>query len=164
MSTEPLTALPWHRRDEELLGPDDMWVATFDNEQDAEYVLATLDAARAAQDVAGREPLPLNDANGPWCGCGNRMGHAVPNEDCNPVTQPATPPPDALREALRLHYVTKIDCDPVVKTDTVRCNCSVWTGTPQPSIGQAVAEYADHFVAALRAQGVVQSPDEGAER
>lgn len=51
---------------------------------------------------------------------------------------------------LALHYVTKIDCDPIAKTDTVRCNCSVWTGTPQPSIGAAAREYADHVARLLR--------------
>lgn len=51
-----------------------------------------------------------------------------------------------LEHVLGLHYVTAIDCDHDAKTDTVRCNCSVWTGQPQPSIGKAVMEWVDHVI------------------
>jgi hypothetical protein len=51
-----------------------------------------------------------------------------------------------LWEALTGHYVTAIDCDHDAKTDIVRCSCSVWTGTPQPSVGAAVREWADHVM------------------
>ena len=40
--------------------------------------------------VAEPPALALNDDNGPWCGCGQRLGHAVPNVDCDP--KPAEPP------------------------------------------------------------------------
>jgi hypothetical protein len=52
-----------------------------------------------------------------------------------------------MRTALALHYVTAIDCDHDVATDTVRCNCSVWTGTPQANVGLAVSEWIDHVLA-----------------
>lgn len=50
--------------------------------------------------------------------------------------------------ALRLldHYVTAIDCDHEAKTDTVRCSCSIWTGTPQPSVRDAVRQWVDHVL------------------
>ena len=51
-----------------------------------------------------------------------------------------------LRSTLALHYITAIDCDHDAKTDTVRCNCSVWTGAPQPSVGAAVQEWIDHVL------------------
>lgn len=57
---------------------------------------------------------------------------------------------EALRTVLRLHYVTAIECDHDAKTDTIRCNCSVWTGTPQPSVGAAVGEWVEHVMESLR--------------
>lgn len=55
-----------------------------------------------------------------------------------------------LREALSNHWVTDVDCDHEHLTDTVRCACSVWTGTPQSSVGNAIKQWVDHvFQAAL---------------
>lgn len=44
----------------------------------------------ATPEARGAQPLPtlpLNDGNGPWCGCGQRLGHAVPNVDCDPLPE-----------------------------------------------------------------------------
>jgi hypothetical protein len=38
----------------------------------------------AASPADGADTLPLNDENGPWCGCGNKLGHLVRNVDCDP--------------------------------------------------------------------------------
>ncbi len=65
--------------------------------------------------------------------------------------------PDAIRrsvlievqDALREHWLMAVDCDHEAKTDTARCYCTVWTGTAQPSVGQAVNEWIRHVISVL---------------
>jgi hypothetical protein len=49
-----------------------------------EQLIVTAEHALRAATPDPAPPLPLNDSNGPWCGCGQRLGHAVPNVDCTP--------------------------------------------------------------------------------
>lgn len=53
---------------------------------------------------------------------------------------------DDLAAVLADHYVTAIDCNHGKKTDTVRCSCSKWTGTPQLSVGAAVRQWILHVI------------------
>ena len=52
-----------------------------------------------------------------------------------------------VREALEGHWITAMECDHVTETDIVRCSCSVWTGTSQPSVGAAVRQWIAHVFA-----------------
>jgi hypothetical protein len=100
------------------------------------YRAATLDAARAAQDVAGRERYTYDDPLG------------------RPLTprHPVTPPPDALREALeREHYQNLKAHAP----DFPHSH----PGTFSERCGICAAKSECLSCAALRAQGVVQSPE-----
>ena len=48
------------------------------------------------------------------------------------------------RRILAIHWITAIECDHEARTDTVRCSCSVWTGTPRASVGAAVTQWIEH--------------------
>lgn len=70
------------------------------------------------------------------------------------------PPPVATtwpkgRELLELvlsnHYATAVECDHETRTDIVRCACSRWTGTSQPSVGAAIKEWINHIAGILDA-------------
>lgn len=58
----------------------------------------------------------------------------------------------AVFRVLPCHYVTAVDCNHQAMTDTVRCSCSVWTGTPQPSVGQAINEWVQHVLVEAQAR------------
>lgn len=51
-----------------------------------------------------------------------------------------------MKATLQNHWVTAVECNHEDKTDTVRCSCSVWTGTPQPSIGKAIEQWVQHVM------------------
>lgn len=51
-----------------------------------------------------------------------------------------------MKATLQDHWVTAVECNHEDKTDTVRCSCSVWTGTPQPSIGKAIEQWVQHVM------------------
>lgn len=54
-----------------------------------------------------------------------------------------------IQEVLRAHWLTSVDCDHKGKTDTARCFCTIWTGTPQLSVGAAVEQWIDHVTEML---------------
>ena len=72
-----------------------------------------------------------------------------------------------LAEVLRNHWVTAMECthddSPSGGTDIVRCSCSQWTGTVQPTVGAAVEEWVQHvlsFMEEVRAASRVPSDTE----
>jgi hypothetical protein len=74
------------------------------------------------------------------------------------ATPQADPADGALREALLNHWITAVECNHEDATDTVRCSCSVWTGTPQPTVGDAVKQWIDHLFAQLAAADAAPEP------
>lgn len=56
--------------------------------------------------------------------------------------------------ALEVHWLAGIDCDHETKTDTARCACSRFAGTPQPSIGAAVRQWLLHVTATVALEGL----------
>lgn len=72
-------------------------------------------------------------------------------------------------DVLRKHWITAIECDHKAKTDTVRCSCSIWTGTPQASVGFAVEQWVQHIQALSSSHGkaaleVLRAAEEYADR
>jgi len=55
----------------------------------------------------------------------------------------------AVTARLRGHWLTAVECDHEAATDTARCSCSMWTGTPQPSVGEAVDQWIAHVLSNL---------------
>lgn len=53
---------------------------------------------------------------------------------------------ERFKQTLSLHWLTNIECDHEAKTDTARCWCGYWTGTPQPSVAMAVQEWINHVM------------------
>lgn len=56
-----------------------------------------------------------------------------------------------VHRVLREHWLTAMECNHEAKTDTVRCYCTVWTGTPQPSVAAAIEQWVEHVLNHLRA-------------
>jgi hypothetical protein len=54
---------------------------------------------------------------------------------------------ERLREHLAEHYLAEMRCDHEAGTDVAICSCGLWASEPQPSVGEAVREWADHALA-----------------
>jgi len=54
---------------------------------------------------------------------------------------------------LKEHWLWAMECDHKTKTDVARCSCSQWACAPQPSIGAAVEQWAQHVAARLASPG-----------
>lgn len=80
--------------------------------------------------------------------CYHERNHIIRQRDATIATLQATlaERERQMRETLKQHWVTAVDCNHEEKKDTVRCSCSVWTGTPKSSVGQAIDEWIDHVV------------------
>lgn len=57
---------------------------------------------------------------------------------------------EALRTALREHWLTGIHCDHEAQTDVATCYCSVWKSDPLPSVGAAVDAWIEHLLTHLQ--------------
>jgi hypothetical protein len=56
---------------------------------------------------------------------------------------------EAIRKALKEHWLTSIQCDHESRTDRAGCFCGTWYCEPQPSIGEAVDKWIEHLIDSL---------------
>lgn len=54
---------------------------------------------------------------------------------------------EQLERLMRDHWLAGIHCDHATKTDKPSCSCSMWNCQPQPSVGEAVERWIEHFMA-----------------
>jgi hypothetical protein len=78
--------------------------------------------------------------------CGGKNGLPCYTDS---ISRPGGEPRASVRDVLRLHWLTSIDCDHEALTDTARCFCTKWTGTAKASVGEAVTEWIEHVVTHL---------------
>lgn len=83
---------PYYREDREAMVEDIARYSTIPSDQ-----FTTLEEFAATVPPSDPPVLALNDTNGPWCGCGQPLGHPVSNVDCDPL--PSDPPGNDLRAA-----------------------------------------------------------------
>lgn len=58
---------------------------------------------------------------------------------------------EVLKRVTEGHYLTAMKCDHEAKTDVAVCWC-MWTSSPQPCVGDAVKEFADHVAEKYEAE------------
>lgn len=61
-----------------------------------------------------------------------------------------------LEAVLRAHWLASIQCDPIAKTDTANCSCSMVQLPTMPSIGEAVETWIAHILEQLALSALPQ--------
>lgn len=57
---------------------------------------------------------------------------------------------EILREVLRDHWITAVQCDEAAQTDVVVCYCAKWRSEPMRSVGLAVERWVEHVMEKVR--------------
>lgn len=98
----------------------------------------------SAHDRAAIDAAWLAHKRMPACDCGAREAEGKWAGVHTPGCAVLTDPHRKLRDVLREHWLTRIECDHATRTDRPVCACSLWRCDPMPNVGAAVEAWIDH--------------------